>query len=268
MRRAIVAMLLFLSFPGFALASPQAPLRPAHKPDPDRFGMTCPQILGMTSSEWIAKFNDKARIAAPDNASGLARAVAAYGQCYDERTNQLAASLARTGKGPARAARADFATFERALTDFTAKALVDSQPPASEEKKVYAGLREKLFRYEFYQEYEAKSVKTAKPLAPPEAKPSPPSLAPPAPSTTPAAAAAAKAQEQARSDADPMTRAKNQFAALLGALPDDSMHDVHRSFGEVIGRPRLSEAMRLALLRYAIFLLEPPTAKPFSPPPF
>ena len=43
------------------------------------------------------------------------------------------------------------------------------------------------------------------------------------------------------------------------------MHELHRAFGEVIGPHHISEATRLAVYRYAIFILEPPSATPFSP---
>ena len=62
--------------------------------------------------------------------------------------------------------------------------------------------------------------------------------------------------------------AKNHFGELLDALPEDKEHQLHAAFGDIVGRSQISEAMRLEIYRYAIFLLEPPSATPFSPPPF
>ena len=78
----------------------------------------------------------------------------------------------------------------------------------------------------------------------------------------------ATAEERARSDADPVTQAKNQFGKILEALPEDQMHDVHRAFSEVIGPHSVSETMRLEVYRYAIYLLQPQGGSPSEPPPF
>jgi hypothetical protein len=186
----------------------------------------------------------------------------------------LAAFLARSGKGPAKAARADFAAFESALKDFTAKAFADAPPQPASQKVAYAGLYEKQFRYEFYKEYQAKTLRPAKPAKPAEStSKSPASATVPGTAPPPAAPSAgppkpATPEEQARSNADPVTMAKNRFGKLLELLPDDKMHELHRAFGDVIGPHTISEPMRLAVYRYAIFILEPPSAKPFAPPPF
>ena len=65
-----------------------------------------------------------------------------------------------------------------------------------------------------------------------------------------------------------MTMAKNRFGKILESLPDEKMHELHRAFGEVIGAHPVSEQTRLAVYRYAISILEPPSATPFAPPPF
>jgi hypothetical protein len=272
MRRATILLLLLVTTVcGTAFAQSQSSSRPAQKPNADRLGMTCAQILKMTSAEWIVYLREKLQSPAPDAAVGLARAIAVYGKCYDERTDRLAATLARSGKGPLMGARGDFRDFEAALKDFAVKALADAQPPADSQKIAYVNLYEKQFRYDFYQEYEAKTVRPAKPAAPAAKAPPPPAAAPPA-GTAPVARAAqptpATAEDQARSNADPVTMAKNRFGKLLEVLPDDKMHELHRAFGDVIGPHSISEPMRLAVYRYAIFILEPPSAKPFAPPPF
>jgi hypothetical protein len=281
MRRATISLLLLATIPAIVLAQAPSPSRPQQKLDPDRLGMTCAQILKMTSTEWIMNFSEKAHVATPDASAVLARAIAVYGKCYDARIDSLAAALARSAKGPSQTARADFAGFDTSLKDFSAKALADATVPADDKKRAYAALYEKQFRYEFYEEYEAKTVKTAKP-APAAGKPSAPAASsttptaqPPAatgPATSNAAASAAKnattAQERARSDADPVTMAKNRFGKLLEVLPDDKMHELHRAFGDVIGPHQISEATRLAVYRYAISLLEPPSATTPSEAPF
>ena len=65
-----------------------------------------------------------------------------------------------------------------------------------------------------------------------------------------------------------MTMAKNRFGKILESLPDEKMHELHRAFGEVIGAHPVSEQTRLAVYRYAISSLEPPSATPFAPTPF
>jgi hypothetical protein len=231
----------------------------------------------MRSTEYIAQI-----VAIDDSrVDGELRGIHKYGACYDARTDLLAASLARRGKGPDKAARADFTAFESALKDFTAKALADVPPQPASPKDAYANLYERQFRYGLYQEYEAKTIRSAQPAAP-GAKSSPPARntatpeASPALPPTPGSANGAKstspppatAEERARSDADPVTQAKNRLGKLLDALPDDEMHELHGAFGEVIGPHAMSETTRLAVYRYAIFLLEPKSATPFAPPPF
>ncbi|HXR09229.1 MAG TPA: hypothetical protein VN792_00570 [Candidatus Acidoferrales bacterium] len=276
MRHATVCLILLTLSCGPAFAQPQAQGQSQKRSSPQPvyegpLELPCAKILAMPSSDYIAQI-----VAIDDsNVDGQLRGIRRYGACYDARTDALAASLVKTGKGPRAGARADFRDFDAALKDFTAKALeaeavASPLPPVAPVKTAYAALYEKQFRYEFYKEYEAKTVKVAKP-APPAGKSSASAAAPAAtvpPAARPSAASAATAQEHARSDADPVTQAKNHFGKLLEILPDDKMHELHRAFGDVIGPHQISEATRLAVYRYAIFLLEPPSAAPFSPPPF
>jgi hypothetical protein len=281
MRRATVCLILLTLSCGPAFAQPQAQrqLQKRSSPQPVYEGpleLPCAKVLAMPSSDYIAQI-----VAIDDsNVDGQLRGIRRYGACYDARTDALAASLVKTGKGPRAGARADFRDFDAALKDFTAKALAAEAlmaplTPVAPVKTAYATLYEKQFRYEFYKEYEAKTVKAV--------KPPPPATKAPATATTPAAESATApappaassrtatpptAEERARSDADPVTQAKNRFGKLLELLPDDKMHELHRAFGEVIGTHHISEATRLAVYRYAIFLLEPPSAAPSSPPPF
>ncbi len=228
-------------------------------------GMTCAQILEMTSSEWIAKVTSTAD--SPED--GQLRGINSYGKCYDERTDRLAASLARSRKGPSMRARRDFGDLMVALDDFTAKAVVDSQPPGDAMKEAYAALYEKEFRYEFYQSYE---LKTSASRHPKDATPPAP-----VPKTAPAANAADKKVPAA--PVSEMTLAKNRFGELLDAMPPDKLREMHEAFGKVVELQPIASAQELAIYRYVIFVLEPSApqpgatgqatlAKPFSPAPF
>ena len=283
MRHAAVCLILLTLSCGSAFAQAQGQSQKksaSHSVYEGPLELPCAKVLAMPSSKYIAQ-----TVAIDDsNVDGQLRGISRYGACYDARTDALAASLVRTGKGPRAGARADFRDFDAALKDFTAKALEAETlaaplPPVAPVKTAYAALYEKQFRYEFYEEYEAKTVKAAKP-APAAVKPPAPAPATAAaqqpaattPATSNAAASAARgattAQERARSDADPVTLAKNRFGKLLEVLPEDKMHELHRAFGDVIGPHPISEATRLAIYRYAIFLLESPSATPPSEPPF
>lgn len=222
---AIFASLLFSSY---AISSPQTPKTQA--PNPDRLGLTCTQILQVTSTEWVAKFTAKK---GEDTQSKL-RAIAAYGKCYDARTDQLAASLAKSGTGPLMGANGDFRDFDQAVKGFMAKALAITDPPADELKCAYATLYEKQFRYDFLRTY-SKKKSHPNPLTPEEL--------------------------------EETGNAKTQFGQELDSLPVDKMRELHAAFSKMFDAP-ITDSMKLQIYRFAIFVLEPSTAKPFSPPPF
>ena len=260
--RAAIGIILLLST---AAGITSAQTAPQHKQDPDRLGVTCAGMLKMTSTEWIAYFGEKVQTAAADKAASVARATAVYGKCYDARTDLLAASLAKSGKGPSKAARADFAGFETALKNFSAKALADAQPAADEEKRAVAALYEKQFRYDFYHRYEpripappaapAKSVTTLGTVTPPKISEAPPS----APGTS---------SRKTPIETDEMSKAKNRFGELIGVLPDEKLHELHAAFGAILGLHEVDDATTLAVYRYAIFLLEPSSGQGTYPPAF
>jgi hypothetical protein len=260
---AIVGLGLSMWSPG-ALAQAKSSKARAAAPDRDQLGMTCAQILVMSSADWVSQFNEKAKDAAPAQQKTL-RAITVYGKCYDARTDRLAASLAKSGAGPLMGARGTFRDFQQALDAFTAKALAASDPPADAVKTANAQLYEKQFRYEFYESYEktpaAKPVSAASAPAPSASSTS----SPPSPTAPPSSPASANSAPGA---ANPVTLAKNHFGELLDALPEDKEHQLHAAFGDIVGRSQMTEATRLEIYRYAIFLLEPPSAQPFSPPPF
>jgi hypothetical protein len=241
--------------------------------------MSCAQILQMSSTDWVAHSNGK--INQPKNANSgsdnhgneagkpsaessdsqtTLRAIAAYGKCYDARTDRLAASLGRTGKGPLMGVRGNFRDFETALETFTATALSMAQPPADAVKTAYAALYEKQFRYAFYQSYQQKPVKELPPAAK-DAKPA-------APGAETTAAATTGQPPAATRITDPMTLAKNRFGDFLAALQDDKRREVHLAFGEIFEKGPIADQWKLEIYRYAIFVLESPKDKPFSPPPF
>jgi len=293
-----------------AAASTQAQSKSRReRTDTDRLGMTCTQILKLSSTDWVAKFvarkSGEVSAGAQENAATqpavartavppdiTIRAISTYGKCYDARTERLAAALGRSGKGPLMGARGDFGDFENALREFETVALQDSQPPADSVKKAYAALYEKQFRYAFYQSYTEEGRKAAAAEAAAEsaaaaartkpntagsaAKTAAPAPAPkPAPSESsslkPGAGEAADSPNDRGTPEDAVaqfTKTKNRFGQLLEALPPDHAHEVHSSFGTVLGSYEVSQDTRRDLYLYAIFLLEPASAKPFAPPPF
>jgi hypothetical protein len=208
---------------------------PANAPDPDRLGQTCTQILKMSSFEWINYFADKTPSAATDKPAVTLRAIASYGKCYDERTNRLAATLGKTGKGPLMGANGNFRDFQKALDDFTTKALAATHKDPGTQSAAYAALYEKQFRYQFYQSYTQKDF-LSRALTPEES--------------------------------DEIAKAKNRFGEVLGLLPDETLHSVHAAFRQIFDPAPVTNLTKLELYRFAIFVLAPTKDKPFSAPPF
>jgi hypothetical protein len=208
---------------------------PHNSVDPDRLAQTCAQILKMSSMEWVVYFNDKSGQSAPHDSNSVIRAIAVYGKCYDERTNRLAATLGKSGKGPLMGATGNFRDFQKALDDFTAKALGAATKAPDPQRAAYAALYEKQFRYQFYQSYVQRDLLT-RPLTPEES--------------------------------DDYAKAKNHFGEVIGLLPDETLHPVHAAFRQIFDAGPVSDVTKLELYRFAIFLLAPAKDKPFSPPPF
>jgi hypothetical protein len=239
----------------------RAQTRPSQNTERDRLGMTCSQILAMTSADWVAHFNDKLGEKAMNemktDLEGTVRGLAVYGQCYDARTNRLSASLGKSGKDPLMGARGNFRDFELAVDEFAAKSLMAIDPPADDVKRAYAALYKKQFRYIFYQSYEPKK---SNPTAAPANKPAEP--------TSPPVPGQSTSQPQQNAPVSEMTRAKNRFGELLDTLPDEKLREIHKAFGKIFSGGPVSDDMKLEVYRYAIFCLEPSSAAPFSPPPF
>lgn len=227
--------------------------KPPPKADPDRLGRSCAQILAMTSSDWVGKFTQE-KGATPD---AMVRAIHAYGQCYDARTDRLAALLGKNGKGPLMGARGNFRDFEQSISEFATKALAATDTPADSVKTAYAALYRKQFRYIFDQSYEPKKASPTAAAATKSAAPASPPVA-----TQPTA------QSQEDAPVSEMTKAKNRFGELLDALPDENLREIHKAFGKIFSGGPVSDEMKLEVYRYAIFCLESPSAEPFSPPPF
>jgi hypothetical protein len=211
-------------------------VRPAPSVDLDRLGQTCAQMLKMSSSDWVSYFvNKTGQEVATDKPPAILRAVASYGKCYDERTSHLGAALGKSGKGPLMGANGNFRDFQKALDDFTTKALAATHKDPGTQPAAYATLYEKQFRYQFYQSYAQKDF-LSRPLTPEES--------------------------------DEFAKAKNHFGEVLGLLPDETLHPVHAAFRQIFDSAPVSDLTKLELYRFAIFLLAPPKDKPFSPPPF
>jgi len=269
--------LFFLTITGGSSHAQHAAQKQANAAD--QLGMTCAQTLQMSSTDWVTQFNGKvnrtknANPGATDSADGASKsstetsdvettlhAIAAYGKCYDARTDRLAASLGKTGKGPLMGVRGNFRDFEAALKNFTAVALSVAQPPGDPVKTAYVALYEKQFRYAFYQSYERNPVKRPPPPAQ-DATPTAAGTAATGPATTGQPASTARIT-------DPMTLAKNRFGDSLAALPEDKRREVHIAFGEIFEKGSIADQWTLEVYRYAISVLESPKDKPFSPPSF
>ena len=222
---------LVLAAAGF----PQAKPAQTKAADADRLGLTCTQILQMTSTAWVAQFAEKAGTS--NNAAGVptVRAIAVYGKCYEARTSQVAASLGKSGRGPLMGALGNFRDFQQALDDFTVKALAASSKAPGTQDAAYAALYEEQFRYEFYQKY-ALRLSENRPLT---------------------------AEEAAE-----YSKAKNRFGEFLGLLPEDQAHIIHAAFSHIFDSGPVSDVTKLELYRFAISVLESPKDKPFAPPPF
>jgi len=222
---------LVLAAAGF----PQAKPAQTKAADADRLGLTCTQILQMTSTAWVAQFAEKAGTS--NNAAGVpaVRAIAVYGKCYEARTSQVAASLGKSGRGPLMGALGNFRDFQQALDDFTVKALAAPSKAPGTQDAAYAALYEKQFRYEFYQKY-ALRLSENRPLT---------------------------AEEAAE-----YSKAKNRFGEFLGLLPEDQAHIIHAAFSHIFDSGPVSDVTKLELYRFAISVLESPKDKPFAPPPF
>lgn len=190
----------------------------------------CPAVLQSSSTDWIADYGKEHSTSQDDTL----KAIDIYAKCYDARTNRLAATLGKSGKGPLMGANGNFRDFQAAVKDFSAKALADTVPPADPVKQAYASLYALQFRYEFLQSY-----------------------------AHPADANRALTADES----DEMTKAKNRFGELLGLLKMDQFHDVHSAFSKVNDLVN-SDLRKLEVYRYGIFILARPGEKVFSAPPF
>lgn len=264
-----IATLIFILASSLAGQARPAARQTTSHANADQLGLTCAQIVEMSSSDWVAKYTAEKG----QGSAETIRAINTYAKCYDARTDQLAAKLGKSGKGPLMGARGNFQSMEQALKAFTAKALATAQPQADPVKAAYAALYEKQFRYELYQSYEPQQPSSA----PSSTTPSSSQTVPPnggddqkpgGSSIRSTTGAATDKRDARKNDIDPLTAAKNHFGELLGDLPDEQMHDLHQSFGEILGPNSAAPRMQLFVYRYAIFLLEPPGSTPFSPPPF
>lgn len=232
------ALLLVFSIAPAAWATSDATPQES-SPNSDRLGLNCLQILQMTSTQWVAHFNEKFTPSKPKDENLSAtdktlRAIAAYARCYDARTTRLADQARKSGGNALLAASIEFRNFDQALQSFAQKALAGAEPPADAVKGAYAGLYAMQFRYEFYREHQQKTF-------------------------TPPPATADELEQ--------LGNAKNRLGELLDDLPPQKMKDLHAAFSHIF-ETQVSDATKLAVYRFAIFCLEPPSETPFAPPPF
>ena len=157
---AVMALLVSSAMFGQAKSAKLGPPTTKIASDKDQLGMTCAQILEISSMDWVAQFKTKTTDAGSEQDKTL-RAVTAYGKCYDARTDRIASALGRRGAGPMMGGRAAFRDFEQSLQKFETQALGVSDPPADQVKKAYAGLYEKQFRYDFFKAPEDATAKPA-----------------------------------------------------------------------------------------------------------
>jgi hypothetical protein len=213
MMKTLATILAFLILLPYCSAQTKT-AHPASPPktDPDQLDLTCPQILKMTSSDWVAYFNQKSAQDTPQNSASAIRAITIYGKCYDERTKRLVASLGKSGKGPLMGANGNFRDFEAALQDFTTKALAATNSAPDSPKSAYVHLYEKQFRYQFYQSYVEKDL-LSRPLT--------------------------------AEESDGYTKAKNHFGEVLGLLPDEKLHSVHSAFRQIFDAGPVSDVTKL-----------------------
>src|SRR5580698_10292335 len=201
----------------------------AHKPHPADAPF-CAGVLQRSSSDWIAQYTAEHSTSPDDTVA----AINTYAKCYEARTNRLAASLNKSGKGPLMGANGNFRDFQAALKSFTTKALADTVPPGDALRTAYASLYALQFRYEFLERY---------------AHPDP------------------NAGTLSGDQSDEMSKAKNRFGELLGLLKTDQFHEVHSAFSDVLALVS-NDVTKLEVYRYGIFLLARPGEKAFAPPPF
>ena len=237
-RLLVSALLLVFSIAPAAWATSDATPQES-SPNSDRLGLNCLQILQMTSTQWVAHFNEKFTPTKPKDAELSAsdktlRAIAAYARCYDARTTRLADQARKSGGNALLAASIEFRNFDQALQSFAQKALAGAEPPADAVKGAYAGLYAMQFRYGFYRERQQKSF-------------------------TPTQATAEELEQ--------LGNAKNRLGELLDDLPPQKMKDLHAAFSHIF-ETQVTDTTKLAVYRFAIFCLESPSETPFAPPPF
>ncbi len=232
----VIPSLILAACPLFTLAQQSASPAgaAAHKTAPPASASAgsalCAPILQTSSTDWIGKYTAE-HSTSPDDTIA---AINSYARCYETRTNRLAASLNKSGKGPLMGANGNFRDFQASLKAFSTKALAATKPPADSVKSAYAALYALQFRYEFLQGYEPKADRNR-----------------------------ALTQEES----DEYAKAKNRLGELFGLLPMDQFHDVHAAFSQILALP-INDVTKLEVYRYAIFILARPNEKPFAPPPF
>jgi hypothetical protein len=223
----LLSRLLFASLLGFAALSATAGLK---APDLPPNMMPCDQVLKLTSSEYVQKYNQ----VHGDNTEEKVKAIYQYGTCYDQAQDALRDQLAREGHAPLMGAADHFHEFERALEKFTTAAFSVCSPEPSLKRvaDAYATLYQKQFRPLFYQQQR------------PKAK---------SPQENPQVVGAVKAK----------------LDSLINHLPPGQAGPVRTAYDAYYQAAVVSVGLPpRPVYEYAIMLLQPLSDKPWSSAPF
>jgi len=191
---------------------------------------SCDQVLKMSSRDFINQYTQ----AHGDNTIEKINAIYQYNDCYSQHLDALRTQLNKSGRHPLMGANANFGDFEKALNDFTTTALGFCSPQSSFKRvtAAYAMLYQQQFRQLFYQQFQPKAKQ---------------------PAVNPKAISAAKAK----------------LEDLINRLPKNQIEVANKTFSAYF--EAAVKGVKLPaqpVYEYAIMLLQSPTDKPYSSPPF
>ena len=192
--------------------------------------MPCEQVLKLSSSEFIKKYNS----VHGNNTLETAKSIFQYSSCYDQYLDQFLDQLTKEGRHPLMGATDHFRDFQQALNNFTATALGLCGPYGSSKRltEAYAMLYQKQFRNLFYQQYMPKS-------------------------------------EELPANAQATNAAKAKLDDILAHLPEKQQDPVKKAFAAYYQTAVTGLKLpQQPVFEYAIMLLQSPADKPYSPPPF
>ncbi|HEV2613394.1 MAG TPA: hypothetical protein VGV92_01660 [Gammaproteobacteria bacterium] len=189
----------------------------------------CSAILTQTSNSWANQ-----KTSTPDIEDALAQ----YGNCVDQDTQQLHTQMLKTNNYPLMGANGDFQDFTAALDNFTAIALKLSAAGGTSYDSIhyaYAELYKKQFKLLFYADY---INKTSDPLI-----------------------------TRLRSQQQPNLKyLKNYFEKTLLTYSPQQREILQHAFTRMISQSSFGEMHQKYIYLYAIFVIEPPSGKAFADP--